>query len=478
MLNVSNEGLVNLIKEFEPEEVDTNDLSYGRFFADVFRDVAAYNTTTNSWYVYNGKIWANDDESMGVYSLAKRLCDGLLMYAATMQDGSVKNEFVKWIGKYTVLKNRETMIRDARSEYYMSKDELDVDIYAFNCQNGTICLKTFEHTPHNAESLISKIGSVSYDPEARCERWEQFIDEVMEGDTDKINYFQKLLGYSLTGLTEVEQLFILYGKSTRNGKSTALETFSYMLGGSDGYALTIAPETLAIKVNKDSRSHSTDVARLRGARFINAPEPPSRMLLDSALVKTWTGNDTISAREIFEKQSEFRPQFKLFMNTNFLPIVDKTLFASNRINVIEFNRHFEQHEQDPTLKATLRQPENLSGILNWCLRGLKAYYTEGLIPPQCVLDANREYCESSDKIQQFINDCLTKTDKNEKGGTVYNAYKKWCDECEIHPLSKSNFYEEMKTKKLHSKTGTVQGKTEKNVIIGYEIANDETWEVM
>ena len=80
-----------------------------------------------------------------------------------------------------------------------------------------------------------------------------------------------------------------------------------MLGNVSGYALTISPETLAVKLNRDSRNHSSDVARLKSCRFINAAEPPKRMLLDSALIKNWTGGDTITAREIFERQTEFKP---------------------------------------------------------------------------------------------------------------------------------------------------------------------------
>ena len=466
-------NLLERLKIIKPEkEYKLTDLAYGRFFAKIFEDQARFNVTTKSWYIYNGKIWTDDESQfLTVHQYAKELYDALLLYALDLPDGALTANFVSWVSKYSHLSKRETLIRDARSEFFFTKEDLDSNIYKFNCLNGTLDLKSFEFCPHSPTDLLSKISNVIYDPDAKSPRWEKFIDEVLEGNADKIKYIQKILGYCLTGLTEAEQFFILYGSKTRNGKSSLVETFGHMLGGSNGYALTIQPETLAVKTNKDSRTHTTDIARLRGCRFVNAPEPPSRMHLDTALVKNWTGGDTISAREIFEKQTEFRPQFKLLMNTNWLPsITDRTLFSSRRVNIIEFNRHFLPHEQDSSLKATLREPDNISGIFNWCLEGLREYYRDGLNPPDCVVNANNRYYKNSDKVQLFIDDCLVKSGQNVKAGTVYSLYMTWCNDNQVSTLSKSLFFEELKLKNLFAKIGTVEGKTEHNVLLGHELS--------
>jgi len=457
--------LVEMLKAVKPEDFNSGEMSYGRLFAEIFSDVARYNTTTKSWNTYNGKVWTTDTESMVVLGYAKELCDALLIYGAWLPDGKIKDSFVEFIARYTNLQARERMVKDARSEHFFSKNDLDKDPLTFNCLNGTLDLKTFSFREHASDDLLSKISNVNYDPDIRSERWISFIDEVLEGDIEKMSYFQKLLGYSLTGSTVIEQCFILYGPKTRNGKSTTLETYAYMLGNIDGYAVTISPETLAIKVNNNSRNHSSDVARLRGTRFVNAAEFPQRMPLDNALIKNWTGGDRISAREIYEKQSEFQPMFKLFLNTNHLPLItDKTLFTSKRINVIEFNRHFSENEQDLTLKATLREPENLTGIFNWCIEGLIKCRNEGLEPPQVIIDANTEYYNSSDKIQQFLDDCLVKSDKNSKVSLVYQLYEQWCDECGLCALSKSNFIDEMKFKGIYASAGRVDGENYKNIL--------------
>ena len=86
------------------------------------------------------------------------------------------------------------------------------------------------------------------------------------------------------------------------------------------------------------------------------------------------------------------------MDTNHLPTVtDATLFSSDRVNVIPFNRHFAEHERDASLKAKLTAPESLSGILNWCLEGLRLLRIEKLQPPAAVKAATRSYEEDTDR---------------------------------------------------------------------------------
>ena len=76
------------------------------------------------------------------------------------------------------------------------------------------------------------------------------------------------------------------------------------------------------------------------------------MVLNKAQIKSMTGNDTLNARFLHENSFDFKPQFKLYVNTNYLPaITDMTLFSSGRIVIIPFDRHFEEWEQEQNLKA-------------------------------------------------------------------------------------------------------------------------------
>lgn len=471
----SNGSLLQYLQQLQPHangSYPQNDKGLGALFADTYRNLCRFNVTAKEWYVYDGRIWKEDTGGMHTSRFAKELADALLVYAAGIlgMDEDKKKQYVDFVLRLGKRQVRNTMIEDAKDRYFISKGDLDKDLYLFNCQNGTLDLKEFQFRAHDPNDLLAKISNVVYDPEAQSTEFERFITDIMQGDERKIDYLQKLLGYALTGDTSLETCFILYGATTRNGKSTLVETFAYMLGNTAGYALNMKPETLAVKQNNDSRQASGDIARLDGCRFLNAAEPPKRMIFDTGLLKTLLGRDSITARHLHEREFEFVPVFKLFMNTNFLPLItDDTLFTSGRINVITFDRHFEPHEQDKTLKDRLKKQENISGFFNWCIKGLQKFYLSGAEPPAAVTAATGEYRTNSDKMGNFISECLEPANENCKALDVYNAYQNWCKSNGYGTENKGNFFAELKAKNMFFATGTINGKTLCNVVKGYKI---------
>lgn len=447
------------------------DRGSGDLFADIFRDKHRYNPSWKDFAYYDGRVWTRDTEGMRARQDAKKLVDALIRYMSMVSmNEEQQTSYIKYVGGLSQLKNRNAMLTDSRDRYCFYADELDRDSYLLNVQNCVLNLsgnevKKMEHSP---DMMLSKIANVKYNPAADCPLWKKTLNEIMQNDREKIRYLQKIFGMSLTGCTREEQLFIFYGASTRNGKSTILETFSYLLGD---YSCTMQPETLAVKANKDSRQASGDIARLAGVRFVNVAEPCKSLVLDVSQIKQLTGNDTITARHLHEREFEFSVQFKLIINTNFLPkVLDDTVFESGRMNVIPFLRHFEPDEQDRTLKQRLKQDQELSGILNWAIEGWQTYKREGLTSPDSVKAATSDYKEQSDKIGSFINEMLEKTGRNSKAKEIYDKYAEWCNDNGYGTENKSNFFSELKRKGVFASSGTVAGKTVRNVVKGYELA--------
>mgnify|MGYP000753762023 FL=1 len=181
-------------------------------------------------------------------------------------------------------------------------------------------------------------------------------------DREKIEYVQKLLGYCLTSDTKEEQMYVFYGESTRNGKSTLVETISYLMGNIKGYSANSQPDLIG-KKNIDNRAPSEDLARLRGARAVFMSEPSKDMVINCSMVKQLVGGDTVTARKLRQNSFEYIPQFKMIMNTNHLcRINDSTMFYGNKIIVISFLRHFTKEEQDKTLKQKLKTEDEISAI--------------------------------------------------------------------------------------------------------------------
>ena len=460
------------LRNLKPESADYSDRGTSELFTELFKDEIVYNTTMKEWYYYNTKFWEVDAGAMHISTLAKEFYDLLMIYSDEIINNVERKIYLDYYKRYGSKTKRDILIRDAASNRYISASGFDNNIELFNCLNGTLNLKTFEFREHRSEDYITKIANVIYNPDAKSDIWQRFIGEIMCDDTGKINYLQKAIGYAISGECNLEQAFILFGASTRNGKSTFVNTIATMLGGTGGYAKNAQPELLQLNKNKRSGSANEDLARLVGCRFLSISEPSQNMALDVALLKTLTGRDTITARFLYANSFEFTPQFTLFINTNHLPrVLDDTLFKSDRISVIEFTRHFTASEQDKHLKDRLIMKDNLSGIFNWCLEGLRSYRTEGLEKPQSIIESTNNYNKESDKLTMFINECLeADTGVVCSIKDIYTIYKIWCNNSGYAIDSKQCFIEQLKKREIYAVSGTINGKTVRNVIKDYRLA--------
>ena len=444
------------INPFTPENKNRyrwDDIGTSNHFADSYKNICRYCPEAKNWYIYDGKVWKIDVGGVVTSQYGKAFTFYMLDCRKYLSDDNQRESWIKYVAKRIQKKSRDIMLSDASTVYPVSIHEFDKDINLLNVQNGTIDLKTFTLCQHNPDDLLSKIANVTFDENAKCDRWERFIQEIMQDDNDKAQFLQKALGYSLSGDTSEECFFIFYGNTTRNGKGTTAETTLHILGD---YGRTAQPETVAQKQNSSGSGPSEDVARLKGARFVNMSEPDKGLRLNAALVKSMTGGDTITARFLHQNSFEFRPEYKLFINTNHLPRVnDDSIFASGRVKLIPFERHFPENEQDKGLKAFFRQPQNKSGILNWLLIGLQLLNSKGLKQPKAVLDATAQYREDSDIIGQFISECLfEKRNMNTPLKNVHARYEEWCEDYGNRPLNSRNLAAELRRKGKKVENGT------------------------
>lgn len=418
------------LEAMKPQATDRykhGEIGLGNIFADYYREIARFNQERGVWYVFDGLIWRADIGGLAVSNLAKQLADALFLYALRITEENTRDDYIRRVKDLQFRRKRKTMVEDARDVYPLTMQDFDRDPYLFNCKNGTLDLRDFSFHKHNPKDYLTMSSPVVYDPEADCPRWKSFISEVMCGDEDTASYLQKALGYSLTGISNLECLFLLYGPTSRNGKGTTMETFLRVCGD---YGKTSNPEMLSTKFNANTSGPSEEIARLAGVRFVNISEPEKNITFNAALVKRMTGNDTLNARFLHENSFDFRPVFKIFINTNYEPNVnDQTLFDSGRLKVIPFKRHFNDDEQDRGLKDFFAESKNLSGIFNWCLEGYKRFKSEGLEPPEAVKQATDSYKEDSDKIGQFVDDAIdVQADLEDKSSNIYRAYCVWCNE--------------------------------------------------
>lgn len=419
-----------------------SDILAGELFADAYKSKVRYIAQQDTYYVYDGRRWTPDG-TLCVNELAKNLVlDVMPSILDGIDDGHYRDTFSKWMYRLHANKAREEMLNSARSTPDISAPMSDFDMNSrfFNTKNGVLDLETLNFMPHDHRYFLTKMANVTYNPAAKCARWEQFIDEVTNHNKDVAGFLQKAIGYAMMGNPTEQCLFILYGSTTRNGKGTLMHALGDVFGE---YAATIRPETLATDRNRTGNSASSDLARLNGVRLVDASEPGKGMLFDAALVKNLTGGDKILARFMYKEPFEFIPKFTIFISTNHLPRVDDvTLFTSGRVYCIEFPVHFGGDKRDVNLSQLFQTEEARSAIFNWCVNGYGLYKAEGLRGniPQAVLDVTREYEESSDTLGLFLHECVEQVPGEwTQSSVLYGAYKDWMEESGQTALGQKSF---------------------------------------
>ena len=465
---------VDRLKELDPtnqSKYPWNDIGAGHIFADFFQDRLRYVPERKMWFYYENGIWNKDTGSLHAMKYCMELANLMYTFALEITDEDKRKVYIKYSSKWQNHSTRVNILKDAQVHHPIHYGEFDADIYIFNCKNGTLHIDTGEFTEHRSTDLLTKISSVTYDPTARSERFTTYIDEIMSSDKDRAKFLQKILGYGLTGDTRHECMTILYGATTRNGKGTLCESVLKVLGE---YGCTSRAETIAMKNYTNGSQPSEDVARLAGVRFVNISEPTKGMVLDAAKIKAMTGNDTLNARYLHENSFDFQPQFKIYVNTNYLPVInDMTLFTSDRIIIIPFDRHFDEHTRDTSLKQKFAEPDVQSAILNWLLVGYRLLRKEGLRLPKSVRDATERYQHDSDKMVLFFEDNLVADDTAEElTSTVYARYKGWCQENGCYAEGMKNFKQGLETFASVVRKRPKCGGEKTTLLIGYRLISE------
>ena len=328
-----------LIKQYHPEKADEtssgfewSEMGMANLFGLLYSHEARYCPEHKSWYTYHEGAWRKDEGSILVSEKIKDFVRLMILYCGEIEDDDTRKSYTGFVNKMGDRRMRDRILKDATGELRISAVQFDADPYLINCLNGTYDLRDYSFREHNWEDFLTMQTSFNHtvSRDVKCKRWEKFIKEVTQNDADKADFLQRALGYSMLGMSNEECMFILHGKTTRNGKSTLLNTIETMLGD---YA-KVAPVGMICRGDrqKDAEAASPTLAGLKGKRFVTMSESNEYGKLDEEKIKQLTGGEEISARALYQSAITFKPQFTLWLSCNDLPMVtDKSLFASERI---------------------------------------------------------------------------------------------------------------------------------------------------
>jgi len=371
---------------------------------------------SQTYLIWNGNYW-QEEKSIPV-QLAIFAMDMLLRIAEHCD----KEELVKF-ARACQSRGRLNAAADLlmhEPDITIEPSMLDQDIYLFNVQNGTVDLRSGELLPHRPEDFITKISPVSYDSQATCPRFDRFMNQIMLDRAGLVGYVQRVAGYLLSGSIKEQALFFLLGDGS-NGKSLLLNILSELYGD---YCMRTGSSTL-MKGLRGAGSASPDLARLKGSRVVRASELDHGDTFSESLIKDMTGGEKIICRRLYADYEEYDPQFKVIFAGNHKPrIIGDDHGIWRRFHLIPFDLLVTDDNKDPDLERKLLA--ELSGILNWAIKGYLEWQQTGLQSPEEVRSAVAEYRRDSSPFELWMEErCVLRDDALATFADLYKSYDKW-----------------------------------------------------
>lgn len=450
---------------------DYSDIGQAKVLAEEYGDELLFTAATD-YMRFDGKVWVEDkqmavgacvefldlqlQDAKDYLEVAKKALIDAGYDESTVKQGSkalVKEIQSAHLGIFYMLVGAEKYLafsmkrRDykyitatlnvAKSMLGIKVSDLDKNPNLLNTPGGTYDLEKgmAGEQPHDSADLITKITECSPGDEG-MDIWLDALDTFFCGDTELIEYVQKVIGLAAIGKVYEEFIIIAYGDGA-NGKSTFWNTVARVLGTYSG-KISSDILTMGNKVNAQP-----EMAELKGKRLIIASEMQEGVRLNTAMVKQLCSTDEIQACKKYKDPFHFVPSHQVVLYTNHLPKVganDDGIWR--RLKVIPFNAKI-KGTSDIKNYADYLYDNASPAIMKWIIEGAeKVSKTDHKVDdPKCVRDAVAAYREDNDWLGHFINDCCDVGDGlTEKSGEFYQQYRAYCIQSGEYTRSTTDFY--------------------------------------
>jgi putative DNA primase/helicase len=390
-------------------------------FAEQHLDTVRYAIDAKRWHQWDGRRWTPNADTV-VLDMARQTVRSLAQLAAKVTDDDGRRKALSHAFVSSNAGHIEAILRLAKSDPRLAAHVTDFDQnpWLLNTPTGTYDFEHGHFRQHQRDAYLSKITSVGYDAGADAPQFAKFLRWAV-GDSDELmEFIQRAVGYAITGDTSEQVFFLLYGTGA-NGKTTFLNIIETILGD---YAWHAEPELLT----RREGSHPTGIADLHGKRFIVANETREGGSIDEQTLKQLTGQDTITARRMYQDFFAFRPTHTIFFAVNNRPVITDDSYAMwRRVLLVPFEQRMEPDRQVKDLAEQIVRTEG-PGVLRWMVEGaMKWKHEGGLLVPAVVKMHTENYQVSEDAIGAFIVDYLERVEGAfASTKDIQRAYDSWC----------------------------------------------------
>ncbi len=324
---------------------------------------------------------------------------------------------------------RKNLLKQFKSRLRAEPMGCNPDQILVNFANGTLQIDDGEEhmRPSRKEDLLTYTLPFSYDPEAECPKFEQFLARVLP-DESSCAVLSEFFGWAFIRGLKLEKALLLYGQGS-NGKSVLFDVIRAMLG--DQNVTTFGLSMLSKLENRFQL----------GSSLLNyASEFKGRC--DTDIFKKMVSGEPLEARRLYKDPHIMTDYARLAFNVNELPKdAEHTDGYFRRFLIVPFNQRITESERNPDLAREIIA-EELPGVFNWVMAGMRRLReTRKFTECGAAKEALQSYIAESDTVVSFITDqCLVPSeDKKVPKDALFQSYRKYCSHNGFTALRKNEF---------------------------------------
>lgn len=300
--------------------------------------------------------------------------------------------------------------------------------------NGVLDLDSMELQRHSPDKLFFNKLPVKYDPRADCPNIKRFLREITAGEED-VEILLEAVGFCLYRDYFLAKALMLVGGGA-NGKSTFLNLVKAFLGF----------ENISSRSLQDLEENRFAKANLQHKLANIYADLPDKALFRTGNFKMLTGRDPITAEHKFKAPFQFANYAKLLFSANKVPeAYDDTTAFFRRWIILVFPNEFNGEDADPYLLEALTTEQELSGLLNLTLKGLKKLReTGGFSYSKTTEEIKEDYIRKSSPIGSFVMDCLeANSDAYIVKKELYAAFTLYCRTRVLPMVTETTFFKNL-----------------------------------
>jgi len=343
-------------------------------------------------------------------------------------------------------------------------------------QNGVIDLKRYINEeeyffPHSATYLSTKKLPVTYNPDKKCPKIEEFFNLIsLDQKEFKLEYLYEIIADCMNNHYKSQKGHLFLGDGD-NGKGTFLRLLEKFFGKENTSSLPLNLIT----------EQSFQLFRLQNSMLNIVGDVSDKYLIDPGTIKKALGEDPMTANVKNVRQPlEFYNTSKILISTQHIPKTNEDNHGWYRRWIIT-SWNFTVSKRDKEFEPKLHTEDELSGLLNKVLTVYLSFYNKDFVYTDELIKTRHEkrndYLLRSNPVQVFEENFLA-FDDEESAIMVDNTFKcfdKWRKIMKLKPITKAIFGKNFRSNHKDDPIKTRQNKDMNNKRAYYGVRLNSRW---